>query len=163
MVDLQNEECYRCHALSAVPIGVGWYECSGCHHRFYIQEAHQHEVDARHRPSHRGGAARDYAAARAIQRQARDRMRSGPFLRAGEIRIPSYAFFVISTPVANAEWKKRGLGFDGATKEWHIAVPKEKAEEQLARCRELFYQFFRFDHAPAGSREDRADTERRRG
>ncbi len=94
---------------------------------------------------------------RISREQRRERMQQGPFLKGGEVRIPSYIFYPRATPKANAEWKRRGLTFDGPAQEWHVAVPAQHAQAQLAKARLLFYQFFQFDHTPAHLQERRED------
>jgi hypothetical protein len=81
-----------------------------------------------------------------VQREEDARgMRRGPYYDAerGELRIPSYTYFPEYSPVANAEWKRRGLRYDGKRQEWWIAVPAERAQEQVAKCAEVYYRMLR--------------------
>jgi ribosomal protein L37AE/L43A len=69
-----------------------------------------------------------------------DKMRQGPYYddARGELRIPSYFYNPTITPLANAEWKRRGMFFDRDSREWAYPVDPGCAANQVAKAHTVF-------------------------
>ncbi len=102
-----------------------------------------HYWTGRYWSSHAAGAriARDVQLANDVKS-----MHRGPYYDAstGTLRVPSYLYSENTTPRANVEWKRRGLRYDGERQEWFIAVPAERAEDQVRKARAVFDQIWGF-------------------
>lgn len=96
--------------------------------------------------------ARDEAALRyREQKHLSDQMRHGPYYDAerGELRIPSYFYNPTITPLANAEWKRRGMFFDPDAREWAYPVDPRCATDQVTKARVVFNRVWRAARARA--------------
>lgn len=93
--------------------------------------------------------ARDDAAIRyREQKQLVEKMRGGPYCQDGLLRIPAYFYNSTISPLANAEWKRRGLRWDSNRREWWAAIPTQCAADQVRKARALFDFFWNVDRTP---------------
>lgn len=81
-------------------------------------------------------------AQRRLSAYAAEQMLHGPYYKDGRLHIPSTVFDPKRTPLANAEWKKRGLRYDSYARTWSTPVSLANATDQVRRARAVFDQVF---------------------